>query len=198
MSKNNHIRHIGRARGALGMSIIELMLTVSIVAVLAALATPSFTGMIQNSRIRSQSSDLMTNLAIARAEAAKRSVRVTLCASTTWQSASPSCTGGGAGAWASGYIVFADVDGSGTFDAGTDTVITVAEPLTGGNTLVSNNFTGAGAVAADKFQYRPSGATNLPAAGGTFKLCDARTGNFGRQITIGVTGRTLSNFVDCP
>src|SRR5262245_9708139 len=114
MSKNNHIRHIGRARGAHGMSIIELMLTIAIVAVLAAIATPSFTTVIQNSRVRSQSSDLMSNLAIARAEAAKRGVRVTLCTSTTWQNASPSCTAGALGAndWASGYIVFADANGN--------------------------------------------------------------------------------------
>ena len=150
----------------------------------------------------------MTNLAIARAEAAKRNVRVTLCASTTWQNANPSCTGGGATAWNLGYILFADQNGNGTFDAGSDIVIAVAEPLTGGNSLgipggnslVSNNFTGA--ATADTFQFRPSGATNLPAVGGTFKLCDARTGSAGKQvgrtITIGVTGRTVSNFVDCP
>jgi type IV fimbrial biogenesis protein FimT len=196
MINNNRIRHTVRARRAPGLSIMEIMLTVAIVAVLAAIATPSFTTVIQNSRIRSQSSDLMTNLAIARAEAAKRSMRVTLCASTTWQNASPSCTGGGSTAWNLGYIVFADVNGNGTFDSGTDAVIAVSEPLTGGNSLASANFTTP--AAADKFQYRPSGATNLPAAGGTFKLCDSRTGNFGRLIQIGVTGRTVSNFTTCP
>jgi type IV fimbrial biogenesis protein FimT len=208
MSNNNHIRHSGRAGRERGLSIIELMLTVAIVALLAAMATPSFTIVVQNNRIRTQSSDLMSNLAIARAEAAKRNVRVTLCASTTWQNTNPTCTGGGSTAWNLGYILFADVNGDGNFDAGTDSVIAVAEPLTGGNSLglpggnslQSNNFTAP--AAADKFQYRPSGATNLPAVGGTFKLCDVRTGSAGKQvgrlITINVTGRTSSVFVDCP
>jgi len=196
MTKNNHIRHAGRARGALGMSIIELMLTISIVAVLAALATPSFTTVIQNSRIRSQSSDLMANLAIARAEAAKRGLRVTLCPSSTYNQTPPSCTTGTLGTtWNLGYIVYVDQDGSGTFESANDVLITVSEPLAGNNTLVSAGFTNA---PVNELQFRPSGATNLPAAGGSFKLCDSRAGNFGRAITISVTGRALSASATCP
>jgi type IV fimbrial biogenesis protein FimT len=210
MINNKHIsarpQAGGTASNARGMTIIELMLTLSVVGILMAIALPSFTSVIQNNRIRGQSSDLMANLAIARAEAAKRGIRVTICTSTTYNSTPPSCTGGGATAWNLGYIIFSDVSGNGAFNAGAgDTLIAVAEPLSGGNTLTSANFTGTGAATSgfvatdDTFQFRPSGATDLPS--GTvpsFKLCDSRTGLFGRQITISVTGRFASAAVTCP
>jgi type IV fimbrial biogenesis protein FimT len=195
MSKNNHIA--SRATGR-GMTIIEMMLTLGIVGVLVALAVPSFTQIVQNNRIRSQASDLMVNLAIARAEAAKRGVRVSLCASTSYNATPPVCTGGGATGFSSGYIMFADVSGNGVFNAANDVLIAVSEPLAGGNTLTTSAaFTGLLPV-AQVLQFRASGATNLPAAGGTFKLCDSRTGNYGRLISISVTGRALSTQVACP
>jgi type IV fimbrial biogenesis protein FimT len=151
---------------------------------------------IQNSRIRSQAGDLMANLAVARAEAAKRGLRITLCPSSTYNQSPPSCTTGTLGTtWNLGYIVFADQNGNGTFDSANDILITVSEPLTGNNTLVSAGFTN---VPVNQLQFRPSGATNLPAAGGSFKLCDSRSGNFGRLITVSVTGRPLSAFTTCP
>ena len=33
---------------------------------------------------------------------------------------------------------------------------------------------------------------------GTFKLCDSRTGNFGRLITVAATGRATSASTSCP
>ncbi len=179
-----------------GFTIIEILMTMVVMAILLSIAAPSVTRTLLDSRIRSQSSDLLANLAVARSEAAKRGVRVTICASTTYANASPSCTGGGASAWNTGYIIFADQNGNGSFDAATDIVLKVGDPLSGGNTLVSSGFTAP--ATADTFQYRPSGNTNLPAAGGSFKLCDNRSGNFGRSIAISATGRAISSTTSCP
>jgi len=190
MTKNKYIVARGRSRG---MSIIEVMLTVAILGVLAAMATPSFTTVIKNSRIRTQASDLMVNLAVGRAESAKRNVRVTLCPSNTYTATPPSCnTGTLTTNWAQGYIVFADVNQNGTFNSGTDELIAVGEALSGGNTLVSAGLT------ANQLQFRASGNSNVTAAGGTFKLCDDRAGNFGRLITVTVTGRATSVPTVCP
>jgi type IV fimbrial biogenesis protein FimT len=77
---------------------------------------------------RSQASDLMVNLAIARAEAAKRGVRVSMCPTTTYASTPPTCqTGTLTTTWNQGYIVFADVNQDGAFNNGTDVLIAVAE-----------------------------------------------------------------------
>ncbi|HYL88946.1 MAG TPA: GspH/FimT family pseudopilin [Burkholderiales bacterium] len=178
-------------RTATGFTLIEILMALVVMAVLMSLAAPSLTKMVLDNRLRSQSADLMTNLAIARSEAAKRGVRVTVCASTTYASATPSCTGGGQTAWNQGYIVFADQNGDGAFTAGSDTVIKVSDPLAGGNTLATSGFNAP--ASADKLQYRPSGNTNLPAAGGFFRLCDNRAGaTTGRQIQIGISGRPVS------
>jgi type IV fimbrial biogenesis protein FimT len=197
MSKNSHIASQAAVRG---MTIIEMMLTLGIVGVLVALAVPSFTTVVQNSRIRSQASDVMANLAIARAEAAKRGQRVTLCPVPSVSVATPVCTPSATG-WKDGYIVFADANGNGAYEAG-EVLIAVSEKLSGGNTLTSTGFTGnnaAGTAITNELQFRASGTTNLPAAGGSFKLCDSRTtGTPGRTISIGVTGRALSTQVACP
>jgi type IV fimbrial biogenesis protein FimT len=179
------------ARAGAGFTLIEVMVTIAVLGVLTALAAPSIQKMIQDNRVRGQASDLMASLAIARSESAKQGVRVTVCTSSNYTS----CNGGGASAWNSGYILFTDVNANGAVDAG-DTILRIGDPLSGGNTLTSSGF--AAPATADTIQFRPSGTTNLPAAGGSWKLCDSRTGNFGRLISLGVTGRTTSNPTTCP
>jgi len=200
MIENRHIRHYGRARGAQGMSLVEIMLTITILAILLAMAAPSVTSIVQNSRIRSQAGDMMANLAIARAEAVKRGVYVSLCPSSNWNVTPPSCTTGAlTTSWNQGYIVFADANKDGNVDPG-DTLIAVVEPFPGSalgtppNAFTSSGFTN---TPVNVLQFRPSGAANLP-ANGTFALCDTRSGPWGRTITISPTGRATSATRTCP
>ncbi|WP_428422001.1 GspH/FimT family pseudopilin [Methylibium sp.] len=62
-----HVRH----RSA-GFTLIELMVVISIVAISAALAAPSFTQMIANYRVRSGAESMLNGLNLARAEAVRR------------------------------------------------------------------------------------------------------------------------------
>jgi type IV fimbrial biogenesis protein FimT len=82
-------------RNQSGFTLVELMVTVAVVAILAVVAAPSMSSMIDNGRITSQSEELVTSLQLARAEAVRRNTRVTLCpsadgstcsASTDWAS----------------------------------------------------------------------------------------------------------------
>ena len=72
-----------RSRNA-GFTLVELITVVAIVGVLAALAGPSFTEMIARQRLRTGAFDLVGDLMLARSEAIKRGVNVTVTPGTTW------------------------------------------------------------------------------------------------------------------
>ena len=65
-------------RHVAGFTAIELMVVVSIVAILAALAGPSFTPLIENWRVRESAEQLQSTLHYARSEAIKRGGRVVI------------------------------------------------------------------------------------------------------------------------
>jgi len=62
--------------GARGFTIIELMITVTIVGILTAIALPSMQYAVQNNRIKTAASDFHVNMMYARSEAIKRSADV--------------------------------------------------------------------------------------------------------------------------
>lgn len=74
------------ARSARGFTIIEIMITMVILAILAAVAGPSLLDMLNASRVRSAASDLYESAILARSEAIKRSTSVDVVpAATGWQ-----------------------------------------------------------------------------------------------------------------
>lgn len=62
-----------------GFTVVELMVTVTIVAILAAVAVPSFMGMINTNRLAAQSNELLSAIQYARTEAVRLNGRVTVC-----------------------------------------------------------------------------------------------------------------------
>ena len=167
-----------------GFTLIELMITVTIFAILLGVALPSFTNMMDNRKMVSQLSKLTAVIAYGRSEAVTRSVSVIICSSSDGSS----CAGNNN--WEQGWIMFADVDGDGAADAnsadcaiGQDCMLNVQDRLPDGVTL-------RGSVA--NLVYT---ATGDPAAGGgtTFRLCSANAESSGdtqhsRTITINAPG----------
>jgi len=158
-----------------GFTIIELMVTLAVAAVLLSIATPNFRDLIQNNRLTTEINTLSASLNLAKSEAIKRGIPVTLCKSNDFDS-SPSCVA--AANWHDGWIVWADGDGDGALDA--NEVIRVVNGLTSGTTL---EF----AIGKDDIVYSPTGFAS--GYNGTFRLCDDRGIDSAKGLVVSPSGR---------
>ena len=154
-----------------GFTAIELMVVVSIIGILAALAAPSFHSVVENYRVRRATGDLISTIYLARAEGIKRGGGVVLR-----KAGAAGCSGSTQlERWDCGWVVFIDSNGNKVIDPGEETIQTapaangVSIVFTLHNALASvdrwGQFSGAGSFG---FVVRPSG--NASAASAT-ALC---------------------------
>jgi len=116
-----------------GVTLIELMVTIAIVAVVLAVGVPNFRILLVGNRLAGVTNEFMGTLNYARSEAVKRGTTVSVCASSD----GTACTG----AWSDGWLVFVnnDNDNPAAVDAGEPPLRASAAP--GGTyTIVSDNF----------------------------------------------------------
>lgn len=145
------LRHRNKQKG---LTLVEVMSTISIIAVVNAIAGPTLGETIKRNQLRSQADLVLTSLNLARSEAVKRNQPVSICRSAD----GASCDGN----WQDGWIVFTNLDADNTFDNGTDSVIRVYEGLADGHAFY-------GTVGNDAMTYFSDGSY----AGGsdTVKIC---------------------------
>ena len=99
-------RVLSRDRKARGFTLIEMMTALFILAILVALAVPSFRDASLSSKLSGFANDIVASTQLARSEAIKRNVTVTLCAS------SDGATCDDPDGWEAGWIVLADEGGA--------------------------------------------------------------------------------------
>jgi type IV fimbrial biogenesis protein FimT len=163
-----------------GSSVIELMLVLTLMVLIPALATPAISGIVNSIRINAGAEAIFNSLLLARSEAVKRNARVVMCKSA----AGAGCTQ--SGHWHQGWIVFHDANDNGHVDIGEDILYREAalpeRVHLSGNGPVSNYVS-----------YGPIGRTRLISGAfqaGTFTACiksEARTE--ARQVVINSSGR---------
>jgi type IV fimbrial biogenesis protein FimT len=88
-----------------GFSLIELMVAITVAAILTVIAVPSFTNAIRGNRISSASNALLADLSYARAEAVTRGTDVSMCPSADGKT----CTG--STAYDTGWLVYTYTNG---------------------------------------------------------------------------------------
>jgi len=135
-----------------GFTLIELMVTVVILAVTVTVASPGMQQMVQGSRLRSDTSRLLDALNLARSEAILRNIPVSLCPSPMALSGEATCDGEFAGGW----IVFTNGNRDAVVDAGADEVVRVFAAIGDGYTLT--NLAGTRSI-DELITYLPDGSS---------------------------------------
>jgi len=174
---------VGIGQYSSGFTLIELMITLVVAAVLLSIGAPSFSQFLASNRLTTQINNFAGALNTARSVAVTRNTSAGVCTTN----GGASCT---VGPWQNGWLVFylcTAQHGAAYCTAGTNVPLTIHEPLSGGNTLTGP---------ATTISYNNLG---LVTAGGSadYTLCDLRSGKT-RIVTVNNTGRPSISEGTCP
>jgi len=162
-----------------GLTLVELVVTLAIIAILASAAVPSLSDMIQRNRLSALNNQLVSAINYIRGEAVKRVFNVTLCVRN---STGTGCTATATDGFEKGWIAFVDVNGNGALDTATDPILLDEVPSVMPGLTVVDNF-----ATPQRISYKPNGSV---VNAGTFVL---NMGALTYNITIALkTGRVRS------
>jgi type IV fimbrial biogenesis protein FimT len=140
----------GRKTGR-GLTLVELLAALAILAVTAVLTAPGLQRLIQDSRSRTQTSRLLDALNLARNEAVSRNLPVSLCPSSVARTGLPVCGGD----YTDGWMVFTNRERDGEFSAGEDEIVRAFAAIPAGYSLTNRAGTQA---FAELITYLPDGS----------------------------------------
>ena len=155
-----------------GFTLLELAVTLAIVAILLVAGTPPMRNLLLDARRARVTNELVRALHVARSESIRTSADVVLCPLDSGAGCSR-----GTDAWNRGWIVFVngDRDAPPTRDAD-ERLLLRFEPETPGTVSANRS----------SFVYRPFGRRSTT---GTLVYCDARGPSAARAVIVSHTGR---------
>lgn len=156
-----------------GYTLLEFLITLALLGIFLGLAVPSWCSMIMHNQTTAHVNQIVSAIQLARSEAIKRNMIVTLCKSADQKTCS--------GNWPDGQIVFIDREGRGQVQT-PDDIIRVFDRLTPHATLQWKGSRGS----QDYLQITPYGG--LEVQNGTFLYCSTDQ-RYVRKISISPTGR---------
>jgi len=97
-----------------GFTLVELMIAVAIVAILAAIALPSFQSSLRSNRAATATNEMLASLSLARSEAIRNNRGASICPSADGAACSAS--------WDDGWIVWVDANEDNTVNPGENVI----------------------------------------------------------------------------
>ncbi len=187
-----------------GFSLIEILVTLSIIALLMTVAVPQFQTLVEKNKVQALMDEFTSSLYMTRGEAAKRGYQVTLCASNAAKTGCDTT----ATNFASGWIIFVDYDGDGVLGAPTllfdvngngtrdtaESILYVSSISAGDSSTYVIQSSGTG-VRSRQLSYRADGLPTFPDGTTTnagFSVVKSGESNRLARININRTGRIYS------
>lgn len=171
-------------RNEAGFTLIELMVTLVVLAVALSVAVPSFANLVRNQRLTGTANDLAGALARARSEAVATGAPTRLCPSDNPGSNNP-CTGGMD--YSDGWIVAVDANRDDTIDMTDDRLVRAWQ----GPDFAVDGFDGPADVTYDSQGLKIGNAAN-------FDLKAAGCGNtWQRRISVNPVGNFNTQRQSC-
>ncbi len=169
-----------------GFTFIELMIVMTMAAVMAAIALPNLSQFIANNRLKSQMYSMLESINIARNEAVKRKVKTVMCRTTNF-----TACGGSTRTWTTGWIVYAKGETAIPYNSATDTIVGIGNAADDTVTVMSN---GEG---DNYLVYKPDGTLDEDGEV-VYAICDDRGESDGKKISVALVGRAsiTSNPID--
>lgn len=150
-------------KASAGFTLTELLVVITIVAILMGLGAPSYKYVTVSNRMSAEVNGLLGDMQLARAEAIKAGSSVTVCSSSNGTTCSNSTD------WSGGWIVFTDPTDLGVVDPD-EVILRVQSALHTGDSLVDTG----GALSAATFNRAGLlSATGMAANGITLTLHDS-------------------------
>ena len=141
-----------RRRVSRGFTLIELMVTVAVLAVLVTIAAPTFIRIIHANRLTTAANEIVGALQTARMEAIRRNGRVVLCPTTDGAACSTTND------WTR-LIVFADTDSNGSVSTGEEVIKDVQV------TQANSGITVVGVSSVTSVRFGADGRVRVGSAG---------------------------------
>lgn len=151
---------------SVGFTLVELLVTLVVLAVALGLAAPSFRTLVNDTRQDSSFQRLNGALLFARSEAIKSTLPVTLCARATDVSCGQD--------WSNGVLVFSDsaADGASSVFDGSDVLLRVEQLQSTDMAIAATARSANGVQPVSTIRFNRLGETNW--LDGTFVFCDQR------------------------
>lgn len=167
-----------------GFTLIELMITIGIAAILMSVGIPSFAKMISSSRLTSQFSVILGDLVYARSEAVKRHAPISLCPTSDQSSCNSSSD------WDGGWLIFVD-DGAGGGTSGdkevngSEQILRVSPELHSDIEIKFQNFASSNGILFDENAAMENGDI---ASIGQMVICDQYGASDAKGVSFSVIG----------